>query len=184
MGAVTARHAQCYSSHPPSPHTMTSCINDIKSGSTVTKTPDTDNKGTETSHSFRFQAIHPGGRGMEAGQCRGRQERVAAAGSSAHGRPGCKEKGRLAISSFSLLFKCLCEWVFCLHACLCTMCMPGGHRGDRIMWGWSYRWVVVSVCAGARNPTQVLWKSSRCSGPSLLAPPVLFLSVLPVHHGS
>lgn len=25
----------------------------------------------------------------------------------------------------------LCVWVFCLYACLCTMCMLGAHRGQK-----------------------------------------------------
>ena len=35
--------------------------------------------------------------------------------------PGC-------YVSFSFI---LCVWVFCLHVCLCTMCMPGAYEGQK-----------------------------------------------------
>lgn len=38
------------------------------------------------------------------------------------------------------VFKCV--WVFCFHACICIMCVPGnqgGQRRDQICCDWSYR---------------------------------------------
>jgi hypothetical protein len=34
---------------------------------------------------------------------------------------------------FKDLFVIVCVWVFCLHACLCTMLMPSAHKGQRRM---------------------------------------------------
>lgn len=36
-----------------------------------------------------------------------------------------------AILNFSFLFLLLHVWLFCLHACLCAMCMPGASGGQR-----------------------------------------------------
>jgi hypothetical protein len=36
---------------------------------------------------------------------------------------------------------CKCGWVFCLHAFMCTICVPsvfGGQRVCLIPWSWSY----------------------------------------------
>lgn len=42
----------------------------------------------------------------------------------------------------------LCVWVFRLHVCLCTTCVPGNgevRRGCWIPWSWSYRWLRVGI---------------------------------------
>lgn len=49
------------------------------------------------------------------------------------------------------------DFIFCvsirLRACMCTMDIPGAHKG--------YGWLLVMVTG---NGTQVLWKTSKCSG--------------------
>jgi hypothetical protein len=66
----------------------------------------------------------------------------------------------LACLVFLLLFVCffwffffcfcicftLCAWVFCMHVCRCTTCVPGAHRGQkraRISWNWNCRWLLL-----------------------------------------
>ena len=37
------------------------------------------------------------------------------------------------LPSFLLTLIILCAWVFCLHECLCTTCMPGTCRGQKMV---------------------------------------------------
>lgn len=44
---------------------------------------------------------------------------------------------------FRLCYLILHVWVFCLHVCLCTTCIPGAHRSHKRAldpWNWSYGW--------------------------------------------
>lgn len=57
----------------------------------------------------------------------------------------------------------LCIWVFPLHVCQCTTCMPGAQRRYKRMLDGAR---VTDCCeprVGARYRTQVLWKSIQCS---------------------
>lgn len=45
------------------------------------------------------------------------------------------------IKTFNFFNFILCAWVFCLHECMCTVCMPGaigGWKKVHISWSWSY----------------------------------------------
>lgn len=56
----------------------------------------------------------------------------------------------------------LCEWDFCLHACVHQMCMAmEARRGCQIPWMELQNIVSCHVCAG--NCTRVLFGSSQCS---------------------
>jgi hypothetical protein len=77
----------------------------------------------------------------------------------------------LCVKNFLDLISCV--WVFCLHPCLCTTCMPETVRGqkresDPLDLGLQ---MIVSrhVCAG--NQIQVLWKNQS----TLLISELLFL---------
>lgn len=58
-------------------------------------------------------------------------------------------------------------WVFCLHICLCTRCIPCAHGGQK----WALDplqlqlHMVVRDHMGAGNWTPVLWENSWCSYP-------------------
>lgn len=70
----------------------------------------------------------------------------------------------LAFIFTKLFYSCLCVGVFCLHVCLCTMCMPCALGSQRVMGnpldlGLQ---MVVSYCVDTGNRTLVLWKSSWC----------------------
>lgn len=80
------------------------------------------------------------------------------------------KKGSMALSSFPLHLKHLCVWVFHLHACLYSMCTPGGHSESNLM-GLELQ-MVVSIHVSGGNQTQDLWKTSQCSKPSPLTPPI------------
>lgn len=56
-----------------------------------------------------------------------------------------------------------CVWMLCLYVCLCTICMPGAHRGQKASdpWDWSYRWLraimyVLGIKPGLWQEQQVL----------------------------
>lgn len=54
-------------------------------------------------------------------------------------------------------------WTFCLHICLCTMCMPiarGGHKMVSDALELELQNVVIHY-VGVKNWTRVLWKSSK-----------------------
>jgi hypothetical protein len=65
----------------------------------------------------------------------------------------CCSTYRVAVpfSCFSSFFL-NCVWVFCLHTCLCSTCVPDVHEGRRghwILWvsgDWHYRWLQALWC--------------------------------------
>lgn len=56
----------------------------------------------------------------------------------------------------------LCVWVFCLHVCLCTMCVPGAYRGQKKV--LDSLELELQTDVGARNWTWVVW----CPNPTPL----------------
>lgn len=71
------------------------------------------------------------------------------------------EKVNLQNIVYLKIFMCM---NVCLHACLCTLCVPGAYRG----WKESDHpelqlQMVVSHCVGIGNGTQVLGKNHKCS---------------------
>lgn len=51
---------------------------------------------------------------------------------------------KFEVVTYSLSYFILCVWMFYLHACLCTMYIPGTHRGQRghqISCHYSDRWL-------------------------------------------
>jgi hypothetical protein len=62
-------------------------------------------------------------------------------------------------------YSIFCIWAFCLHVYVCTMPMLGACGDQKRAWDpWELElWMVVKHHLGARNPTWVLCKSSKCS---------------------
>ena len=58
----------------------------------------------------------------------------------------------------SFLIAILGVWLFFLHVCLCTVCMPDAHGGQRRALDLLKLelQMVVNHCVGARNKTQIL----------------------------
>lgn len=55
-------------------------------------------------------------------------------------------------------------WMFCLHVCMCTECLPRAHK---FFWNWSYRWLCTTTRAPSGNWTLVC-KSNKCSWPHVI----------------
>lgn len=56
-------------------------------------------------------------------------------------------------------------WMFCLHVCMCTICVLGAYRGQKTV---SYPlelelWTVVSHYVSTGIKTLALYKSNKCS---------------------
>lgn len=62
---------------------------------------------------------------------------------------------------YSIFRFILYVWMFCLHAYLCTTCMPAAPENTGFPEIWV--WMVLSHCEGARNQTGVLCKISKYS---------------------
>lgn len=65
---------------------------------------------------------------------------------------------------FSLL-SYLCVWVFHLHVCVCTACVPDTHKGQNTASDAHLELelqTIVSYRLGAGNQTYVLSKNSQC----------------------
>jgi hypothetical protein len=60
----------------------------------------------------------------------------------------------------------ICEWIVCLHVCLCVTCMLSafeGQRGQQIPWNWSYSCVSLRVDAGNPTPGPLREQSMCCT---------------------
>ena len=74
----------------------------------------------------------------------------------------CHKTQQTPQTSYYILFYL---WVFCLHICVCTVCVPGAvetWRVFQVLWNWSYRWLL-SHHVGDGNQTLILCKSNKHS---------------------
>lgn len=64
---------------------------------------------------------------------------------------------------------------------MCTMCVPSAQGGQKLSDPLELElWMVVNHSGGVGNPNWVLWKSSKCTDPSLQLPDTILNSVLSI----